>query len=262
MTGNNRRGIVLQDRDRQLLTELAVMRIIDREQAKCVAGFGSTTRANTRLLSLVRAGLLRRFFIGTTGRATKALYALSRAGAELVGVPYRGLRRGSEETLVADYFVHHQLSVNELYCLIKCQPLPVADATFSRWLTFYEPIEPGSSLIPDGYAEMSVAARAVPMFIEVDLGTESRAVWKRKVEEYLRYAVSGKFQDAFKQPQFRTLVVASSERRTASLRIATAELTDKIFWFATFQSVTASGFWSALWQRPNDDRRQPLLQIP
>src|SRR5579863_5229036 len=143
MTGNNRRGIVLQDRDRHLLTELAVMRIIDREQAKCVARFGSTTRANTRLLSLVRAGLLRRFFMGTTGRATKALYALSRSGADIVGVPYRGLRRGSEETLVADYFVHHQLSVNDLYCLVKYQPIPVPDAKFSRWLTFYEPLETG-----------------------------------------------------------------------------------------------------------------------
>src|SRR5579859_6826460 len=187
MTGNNRRGIVLQDRDRHLLTELAVMRIIDREQAKRVAGFGSTTRANTRLLALVRAGLLRRFFIGTTGRATKALYALARAGAELVGVPYRGLRRGSEETLVADYFVHHQLSVNDLYFLMKYQPLPVADAKFSRWLSFYEPIEPGSALIPDGYAEVTIAAKVVPMFIEVDLGTESQLVWKRKVEAYLRY---------------------------------------------------------------------------
>ena len=36
--------------------ELAVMRVIDREQAKVVAGFGSTTRANARLLKLTRAG--------------------------------------------------------------------------------------------------------------------------------------------------------------------------------------------------------------
>lgn len=261
MTGNNRRGIVLQDRDRHLLTELATMRIIDREQAKCVAGFGSTTRANTRLLALVRAGLLRRFFIGTTGRATKALYALSRPGAELAGVPYRGLRRGSEETLVADYFVHHQLSVNDLYCLMKHQPLPVADAKFSRWRNFYEPVEPGGALIPDGYAEITVAGKTVPMFVEVDLGTESRVVWKRKVEAYLRYAVSGRFQQQSQHPQFRVLVAAHSERRLASLRVATAELTNKIFWFATFEAVKRNGFWSPIWQRPKDDRCQTLLSI-
>ena len=59
--GNKRRGVVLQARDRKLLQELALMRVIDREQAKTIAGFGSTTRVNARLLALVRAGLLRRF---------------------------------------------------------------------------------------------------------------------------------------------------------------------------------------------------------
>src|ERR1700722_11132497 len=82
MAGNNRRGIVIQERDRQLLRELAVMRVIDREQAKGVAGFGSTHRANTRLLHLTKAGLLRRFFLGTKGGGQKALYALSRNGAK------------------------------------------------------------------------------------------------------------------------------------------------------------------------------------
>ena len=64
MAGNRRRGIVVQQRDRHLLSELGVMRIIDREAAKIVAGFRSTRRANARLLQLTRAGLLRQFFIG------------------------------------------------------------------------------------------------------------------------------------------------------------------------------------------------------
>src|SRR6266487_1550579 len=71
MTGNDKkRGLVVQPRDRKLLEELAVMRVVDREQAKIVAGFGSTTRANTRLLALTRAGLLRRFFLSSR----KSLY--------------------------------------------------------------------------------------------------------------------------------------------------------------------------------------------
>src|SRR5258708_26414910 len=117
MIGNNHKGIVLQDRDRHLLRELALMRVIDREQAMCVAPFGSTTRANSRLLGLTRAGFLRRFFLGTVGGARKALYALSPTGAKLVDVPYRGPRRGRDETFVADFFVSHQLRINDLYCL-------------------------------------------------------------------------------------------------------------------------------------------------
>jgi len=80
MTGNRRRGIILQDRDRHLLSELAVMRVIDRETTKLVAGFGSTTQVNTRLLELTRAGLLRRFFIGCIAHGRKAVYTLSPKG--------------------------------------------------------------------------------------------------------------------------------------------------------------------------------------
>ena len=58
MTGSKRTGLVVQERDRQLLSELAVMRIIDREMTKLVAGFNSTRRANARLLQLTRTGLL------------------------------------------------------------------------------------------------------------------------------------------------------------------------------------------------------------
>src|SRR5665213_336542 len=93
MAGNDRKLVILQDRDMHLMRELAVMRVIDREQAKVVAGFGSTTRANARLLGLSQAGFLRRFFWGTVGGARKALYALSPRGAEIVGVPDRGPRR-------------------------------------------------------------------------------------------------------------------------------------------------------------------------
>ena len=95
MAGNRRRGIVLQDRDRHLLSELGVMRIIDREMTKVVAGFGSTTRANARLLQLTRAGLLRRFFVGSIAHGRKAVYTLSPKGSELVNAKLGGIHRAS-----------------------------------------------------------------------------------------------------------------------------------------------------------------------
>lgn len=252
--------MIVQDRDRHLLRELSVMRVIDREQAKRVAGFGSTTRANCRLLSMSRAGLLRRFFLGTVGGARKALYALSPDGAQLVGVPCRGPRRPQGGTLVADFFVMHQLRVNEIYCALKYAPIPNPDARFIRWLAFHEPLEPGLPLIPDGYFEVATPKKVLAAFVEVDLGHESRGVWRAKVEGYLRHAVSGAFAERFGQTQFRTLVVADSERRIASLRTATAEVTLKIFWFTTFDAVHRHGFWSPIWQRAKNDARLPLME--
>jgi hypothetical protein len=259
MGGNNRRGIVIQERDRQLLRELAVMRVIDREQAKCVAGFGSTTQVNGRLLRLTRGGLLRRFFLGTKAGGQKALYALSRNGAKLVDVPFRGPRRAHDEVLVADFFVTHQLSINRIYCALKFRPIPVADTTFGKWLSFYEPLEAGSHLIPDGYVEILNPMNTFAAFLEVDLGHEGLTVWRSKVESYLRYAVSGSFSKRFGVPQFRVLVIANTERRMHSLRAATLGLTDKIFWFSTLEHIERDGVWAPVWLRANGEELQSLL---
>lgn len=72
------------------------MRVVDREQAIIAGGFNSTTRVNTRLLALTRAGLLRRFFLGTNAGNRKAIYALSHKGAALIGATPRG--RDGQET--------------------------------------------------------------------------------------------------------------------------------------------------------------------
>ena len=84
MAGPRRTGIILQDRDRRLLSEVAVMRIVDRETATVIAGFGVARRANYRLRQLTQAGLLRRFFTGSIAHGRKAIYTLSPKGADLV----------------------------------------------------------------------------------------------------------------------------------------------------------------------------------
>ena len=256
MTGNNR--IILQPRDLRLLRELAVMRVFDREQAKIVAGFGSTTRANTRLLALVRAGLLRRFFLGSGG-GRRALYALSSKGAQAVEVPVRGPRRPQDALLVADYFVGHQLAVNAIYCGLKFGAIPIPRVTFHRWLSFSEPVVAGISLIPDGYVEFMTPSGIVACFLEVDLGHESQTIWKGKAEHYLQLAVSGKYREQLGQERFRVLVVANSERRLHSIRKTVAEITEKIFWFATLASAD-TGFFAPVWYRPKEEKPTTLIE--
>ncbi len=256
MAGNNRKLVILQDRDVHLFRELAVMRVIDREQAKVVAGFGSTTRANARLLALSQAGFLHRFFWGTVGGARKALYSLSPRGAGLAGVPHRRPRRGQGQVLAADSLSAHQLEINEIYCTLKYRPLP-NDAKFIRWVGFQEPIF--GTLIPDGYAEIGTTGKLRALFLEVDRGNEGRSVWQAKVQAYLEYAASGAFAQQFGQPQFRTLTVTTSESRLTSLRVATAALTDKIFRFTTMERIAREGFWENIWQKPTGNERQTLL---
>jgi hypothetical protein len=260
MTGNEHRGMVIQERDRHLLRELAVMRVIDREQAKVVAGFGSTTRANVRLLLLTRAGLLRRFFLGTSGGGKKALYALSAKGAQLVDVPLRGPRRRKDESLATDVFVQHQLIVNQIYCCLKYGAIPMAGITFRRWVAFHQPLTSGLRLIPDGYVELATPAGTVAMFIEVDLGNESLTVWKEKVRNYLQLALSSGCERQFGQNRFRVLVLTNSERRLLSIRKAVSAATDKIFWCASLPSIERDGLFAPVWLRPKEEERLPLIQ--
>jgi hypothetical protein len=257
MTGNNKkRGLVVQARDLRLLEELAVMRVVDREQAKIVAGFGSTTRANTRLLALTRAGLLRRFFLGSR----KSLYALSEKGAQLAEVPLRGPRRKQDETLVADFFIEHQLAINDVYCTLKCGVIADEGTSFRRWLSFYEPITKNIRLIPDGYVEFETPRETLAAFLEVDLGHERGPVWKEKPKNYLQLALSGDFERHFGRNRFRVLVLANSERRMHSLRKTVGAITQKIFWFATLGAVRDQGFFAPVWYRPTGNTPTHLIE--
>jgi hypothetical protein len=258
MTGNNRR-LVLQPRDRRLLEELTILCVADREQAKISAGFGSTTRVNARLLRLTQAGLLKRFFMGTTAGGAKALYALSLKGARAVGVPLRGPQRRQDEALIADFYVEHQLAVNEVYCRLKFRALPPG-VSFRRWLAFSEPVTQGLKLIPDGYVELGTPAGIVGAFLEIDLGTESLTVWKEKVRQYLQLAVSGEFKRRFGEERFRVLVIAHSERRLHSIGQTVATITDKLFWFGDQRTIQKKDFFDPIWFRPKNENREPLIK--
>jgi Replication-relaxation len=257
MTGNDRKkGLVVQLRDTNLLRELAVMRVVDREQVKIVAGFGSTTRVNVRLLALARAGLLRRFFLGSR----KSLYALSEKGAQLAGVPLRGPRRKANETLIADFFIAHQLAINSVYCALKFGAIPFPGVSFRRWLAFHEPITKNLRLIPDGYVELATPRETLAAFLEVDLGHERGPVWKEKAKNYLQLALSGDFEQRFNLNRFRVLVLVNSLRRMHSLRTTVGALTQKIFWFATLEAVHKQGFFAPVWYRPTGETPTQLIE--
>lgn len=256
MPGTN--AMIIQPRDRQFLSDLSSLRAIDREQAKIVAGFGSTTRANTRLLKLTRAGLLRRFFLGSGG-GRKALYSLSEKGAALAGVPFRGIHRTQNAVLVADFFIEHQLALNAVLLALKHGKAPAEGIVFRRWMTFSEPIAREVPLIPDGYVEFATPGGIAGLFLEIDLGNEILRVWREKVRKYVAFAVSGAFGRTFGQERFRVLVVGNSPRRVESLRKVVAEATERIFRFATLDEARTGSF-LPVWKRPVGNQTEPLFE--
>jgi hypothetical protein len=259
-TRARRKGLIIQARDREVLWQLSLMRMADRDQLMTAAGFHSITRINARLLSLYRAGLIRRFFIGF-GAGRKAIYALSPKGAQLISVPCRGPRRRQNELLAADFTTLHQLAINEVYCNLRFGPKPPY-VRFVNWLPFTEPVDHDRRLIPDGYVELRTPSDIDCAFLEIDLGTEELKVWKEKARQYLRFAASGEFSLKFRQPRFRVLVLAHSARRIKFIRAAVAEITQKIFWFAVLDETRGDKFFDPVWLRPTGDTHQSLFEQP
>jgi hypothetical protein len=244
MTGNKRPVIVLQERDRRLLEELGTLRVIDREQAKVVAGFNSTRRANARLLALTQAGFLKRISLGSS---------------ELTAYMLAGTTISQTAAIPATLFTKHQLAINSIYLMVGYPRAPLAGASLLRWLRFGDTLSKTLPLIPDSYFEFNSAGNIRPMFLEVDLGTEALPIWQKKTRLYLHLALSGEFQKIFGQSQFRVLVILNTDVRMNHIRSTVAKITEKLFWFSTFEAIHREGLWAPIWFRPQGDRRHSLI---
>jgi hypothetical protein len=151
--------------------------------------------------------------VATSVGTRKAIYALTRRGAAVAGVQFRRVRFLKGRLIGSDLFIEHQLQLNSIYLSLTGPPTGVE---MNNWNTFDDPLSPAINLKPDAYCELrSDAVR--PIFVEVDTGTETRRIWRRKTNEYLKLAVTEDFQRLFHQKQFRVLIITTSERRLQAI---------------------------------------------
>ena len=175
-------------------------------------------------------------FLGHGWGKEGALLACPPKAHSLSKYLYADRRRRKDESLASDFFVQHQLVVNEIYCALKYGTMPVAGVSFRRWIAFHQPLTSGLRLIPDGYVEFATPAAIVAIFLEVDLGHESLRVWKEKARNYFELP----FRD-----NMRAGVRAEQRSGCSSSRIPNGGCsrsarplqpsTDKIFWFACLE---------------------------
>jgi hypothetical protein len=250
---------VFTSRDLAVLRALVIARVLDGAQIQLIARFTSVRRTNRRLLKLVRAGVLRRWFVGTASGGQKAIYGHSPAGARLLEEPTHGLITWKQDALITtSQFLAHQQAINRVFIRARYQPLREG-CSCAEWQTFRRPISPSIPLVPDGYFEIVYRGVVHPMFLEADLGNESSMVWKRKVELYLKLGVSKEFEHMFDKTRLRVLVVVSSDRRMNALRRVIAQRTDKLFWFTTEDRMELEGLCGPIWMRPKVNELITLL---
>jgi hypothetical protein len=255
MSGSNYQ---FMPRDLVLLKAIAFLRVIDREQARAIGNFNSATRLNYRLAALRSLGLLKQFFVGLGPGTRKAVFCLTKKGAQVAGVPYQRTRFSSDATVGFDPFLIHRVAVGDVYVAVMCKALPEG-VRASAWRLFDTPLTANTHLISDGYFELHSGDAARGVFLEMDMGTETARIWKKKVVEYLLFAVSGGFQEHFRIPQFRVLVITTSAKRLQNLTRVISSITPKLFWLTTLEEFKMSGPWAPIWSRPADSNKHSLF---
>jgi hypothetical protein len=252
-------GTMVVERDRHLFGTLAIARLLEAAEIQVVCGFASLRRTNRRLLKLVGAGLLKRWFLSASGGGQKAVYGLSLHGANVIGEPRARVIRWPHDSLIThSEFLSHQQAVNAVFLRARFHPLP-PELSCRTWLAIREPFSRSVPLMPDGYFELAHGDAIHPMFLEMDLGTERAPVWRRKVELYLKFALSGEFEALFHEKRFRVLVVVPSDRRLDAVRKTVVQRTEKLFWFTTLDEITRQGLTAQIWLRPAGTERIPLV---
>jgi hypothetical protein len=226
---------------------METLRVIDREQASVIAPFNSVTRANTRLLALARAKILERAFIFTITGGRKALYFRPRE------------RLRSRAAVWPDRGFAHQIGIGDVYLSLKYGSKLGDSVQFVRWQGFETVISEQIRLIPDGYAVLQVGEVRVPVFVEVDCGTEPLRTWDKKVAAYLELATSGEFERLFGSSRFRVLVTTSGWTRCRNISQLIRRKTGKVFWLTTNSAMRRQGVWADIWARPDGRDRQPFL---
>jgi hypothetical protein len=88
----------------------------------------------------------------------------------------------------------------------------------------------------------------------------SNTRFQSKVKTYLEYARSGLYQQRYGLKFFRVLVITKTRERLLNLKGVTAHLTNKIFWFATIESLTAELIFKQIWERPSTEGKTSLLE--
>lgn len=91
------------------------------------------------------------------------------------------------------------------------------------------------------------------------VGSEALGVWQKKIERYLRLALSGEFQRLSGRARFKVAVIAETESRSESIKKLSAKIHGQDIRFTSFEIINRESFWSPIWQRPTGDQKESLL---
>lgn len=258
----NHRGWRITSRDLDILVAIYRFRFLTRELIEWVffsgeacADFGRRSSASgRRLQALHEAGYVERLVLPMLPGAGRAplVYALSSRGADAVA-GHLGIDREDVDWLprhnrATAFFLEHTLCIARLWAALTVA-LRGTGVTIDEWIGESALRQRGIRvydyeanrhlpLRPDGYFVLLFPNNTVdPLFVEMDMGTETNARVATKMRAYDSYRRRG-FEEGFRYGSFDVLVVTNGRKRMENLiRVTKYAIDGRLGLFATLDAL-------------------------
>jgi hypothetical protein len=182
----------LTPRDRHLLDLLDQHKTLTTDQLVDLA-FGSAGRARNRLNVLLSRDILDRFRHYQRPGSQSWRWTLGPVGAALVAagrgdpLPRPATVRDATARLAMSPTLPHLLAVNGFFVALTAHARTDPSTRLDRWWNEARCREEvGTVVRPDGHGVWNVGGRAVPFWLEVDLGTETLSRVVGKLDGYAK----------------------------------------------------------------------------
>jgi hypothetical protein len=273
--------IALTERDKEMLIRIWQDKLLYTSQVDRLF-FNSKGSATIRLRRLWENGYLDRCFLPTLvfQGSSEALYFLDKKGVDIVstnmgvertkvlqGIRYLKWKIHTKSFLLT---LDHTLATAEFRIAFEEASGNHPSTEYVKWIPErmcqdeyrLQRLMDGRTdgkFRPDGCGQYRHHDRLFSFFVEVDLATMSNKAFEDKVERYLDYSRSGRYEEHYGTRFFRVLVATVGTGRLENLKKTTEKLTDTIFWFTTLGNVCRERFLGKVWQRAGTDGLYSLL---
>jgi Replication-relaxation len=258
--------------EREVIESLARLRLMSHAQLSALLALPRSEQSATTLARSARRVLARltarrvlarldRRIGGVRAGSAGYVYYLGPVGQRLMAYwQGQGLTRGRLRPEPGGRYVRHRLAVSELYVQTRLAAdegsldLLSFQAEPECWRSYVDGFGGQTVLKPDAYVRLGLGAYEDSFFIEVDLGSESRAVIARKVRAYLDYFASG-IEQAERGVFPRVLLLTNTAARKSVL-VSVCERLPAEAW-ALFTITTLDRALEALTGHIDTDAREP-----
>lgn len=249
----------LTPRDRHLLDLLDQHQTFTTEQLVTLA-FGSVGRARNRLNALLSRDILDRFRLYQRPGSQSWRWTLGPVGAAIVAagrdnpMPRPAAVRDSTARLAMSPRLNHLLATNGLFVALTGHARTRPGVRLARWWNEARCRDATGNLVrPDGHGVWVTGGRAVPFWLEMDLGSEAL---QRVADKLTGYAALGP------RRAYPVLFWLPTAAREANLHALLSRAGVPAGVSADDAAAANGGPAGAVWRRPSDPTRVTLADLP